>query len=531
MTDTVIQFQREFESTSDISLKREILTRFSSELSDCIREIPNDPSIQAHKEVFKIFRSVDVREFQDIIRIDILGSCVCALYDTLISETANSCLSIIFSLTQLISLSTTANDQNQNYLYEYKIKDTEISFFKDILNLLLQVPNRKILTVTCCCVYNNIANNSTVRHSFFRQRSQLVHLLDHIYTSRDNDKVNPTDSCSEWIYFIFIKYFETELNNSGSNDLIKLIEDHFIQTDQLNDDILQDRLLHLLEIMDVYSGKKADKKGNDEIYGSEEVLVMNNVAQSALTILKLYFYLIYKKTQIKNDSDEMLLQPTESFENVNNITISYKQFESMFVCIEVIANVTISESQFIQSNLGNNKLIELVTDMMKVASMSKDLVVSKDYKNVRINQKIFHQTHIPVVSKLDYNSVISGDVNDQEKSEEDDQMFYGYRSNLIRVMGNACYSHQQNQDLIRTHGGIPLILNHCGVDYENPYLREWSVLCLRNVCEDNLKNQELILKYQAVKVDKGTQDMMDQAGVKINMNPNTAKVEVHKTEE
>ncbi len=59
-------------------------------------------------------------------------------------------------------------------------------------------------------------------------------------------------------------------------------------------------------------------------------------------------------------------------------------------------------------------------------------------------------------------------------------------------------------------------------------MREWSVLCLRNVCEENLENQERILKYQAQTVDSNTQTMMEQMGVGVNLNPNTGRVDVQR---
>ena len=45
---------------------------------------------------------------------------------------------------------------------------------------------------------------------------------------------------------------------------------------------------------------------------------------------------------------------------------------------------------------------------------------------------------------------------------------------------------------MRQHGAIPTILSHCNVDSSNPFLREWSLLAVRNLCADNLENQQAI---------------------------------------
>lgn len=47
----------------------------------------------------------------------------------------------------------------------------------------------------------------------------------------------------------------------------------------------------------------------------------------------------------------------------------------------------------------------------------------------------------------------------------------GRKAELLQVIGNACFRCQAAQDLAREEGGLPLVLNHCGVDEANPLLR------------------------------------------------------------
>ncbi|KAL0589474.1 hypothetical protein ABG067_002378 [Albugo candida] len=74
----------------------------------------------------------------------------------------------------------------------------------------------------------------------------------------------------------------------------------------------------------------------------------------------------------------------------------------------------------------------------------------------------------------------------------------GYRSHIIAVIGNICYRSRNHQDLLRQLGGIALVLNHCIIDERNPLIREWSLVAVRNICEDNAENQKFIagLKQQ-----------------------------------
>ena len=55
--------------------------------------------------------------------------------------------------------------------------------------------------------------------------------------------------------------------------------------------------------------------------------------------------------------------------------------------------------------------------------------------------------------------------------------------------GSRCRS---AQDAVREVGGLGVLLSHCNVDSSYPFLREWALLAVRNVCEGNEENQRSI---------------------------------------
>lgn len=71
---------------------------------------------------------------------------------------------------------------------------------------------------------------------------------------------------------------------------------------------------------------------------------------------------------------------------------------------------------------------------------------------------------------------------------------YGFKVNLVCVLGNLCWKHQKNQDLMRTMDCIPLLLDCCNVDARNPFIIQWIVLAVRNICEGNQENQDVIAR-------------------------------------
>ncbi|XP_010714774.1 ataxin-10-like, partial [Meleagris gallopavo] len=78
----------------------------------------------------------------------------------------------------------------------------------------------------------------------------------------------------------------------------------------------------------------------------------------------------------------------------------------------------------------------------------------------------------------------------------------GFKAHLIRLIGNLCYKNKENQDKVYELDGIPLILDNCSIDDNNPFLNQWAVYAIRNLTEQNERNQELIAQME----EKGLAD-------------------------
>ncbi|XP_012258551.2 uncharacterized protein LOC105687468 [Athalia rosae] len=69
---------------------------------------------------------------------------------------------------------------------------------------------------------------------------------------------------------------------------------------------------------------------------------------------------------------------------------------------------------------------------------------------------------------------------------------FGFKAGLIRLIGNMVHKHKGNQELLRETDGIPLLLDSCNMDARNPLIMQWTILAMRNVCENNTANQEVV---------------------------------------
>ncbi|KAI8800249.1 spinocerebellar ataxia type 10 protein domain-containing protein [Cladochytrium replicatum] len=93
------------------------------------------------------------------------------------------------------------------------------------------------------------------------------------------------------------------------------------------------------------------------------------------------------------------------------------------------------------------------------------------------------------------------------------------KTEAVRVIGNVSYGCQCVQDEVRRLGGLILVLELCNYDESNPYIREHAIFAIRNLCEANTENQNVIAQLEARKatldVERSSGDVeavLDESG-------------------
>ncbi|KAG0245158.1 spinocerebellar ataxia type 10 protein domain-containing protein [Mortierella sp. GBAus27b] len=76
--------------------------------------------------------------------------------------------------------------------------------------------------------------------------------------------------------------------------------------------------------------------------------------------------------------------------------------------------------------------------------------------------------------------------------------FAGLKRDIVRLVGNLAYHSRDVQDRIRNCNGLVVMLSQCNIDDANPFLREYGILAMRNILEENLENQSLIAELQPI---------------------------------
>ncbi|XP_058467718.1 ataxin-10 isoform X2 [Malaya genurostris] len=81
----------------------------------------------------------------------------------------------------------------------------------------------------------------------------------------------------------------------------------------------------------------------------------------------------------------------------------------------------------------------------------------------------------------------------QIKIEED--ISFSLKSSLVKALANLLYQNKTNQDLARETGLIQIILECTNLDARNP---QWTILTIRNLCEENVENQKFIASLSKI---------------------------------
>ncbi|KAJ3159243.1 hypothetical protein HDU86_001846 [Geranomyces michiganensis] len=86
------------------------------------------------------------------------------------------------------------------------------------------------------------------------------------------------------------------------------------------------------------------------------------------------------------------------------------------------------------------------------------------------------------------------------------------KSDLIRIIANLAYEAPEVQDAFRHIGGLHAVLNHCAIDDDNPYIKEHSILALRNLLDSNPANQRLVEQLRPSGIERESNELLAQMG-------------------
>lgn len=176
-------------------------------------------------------------------------------------------------------------------------------------------------------------------------------------------------------------------------------------------------------------------------------------------------------------------------------------FQNGCNAVLTLASGSVSSNEVLQEALTVISLLDVLCEM---TSDHREFMFLQDHPDLLVNTTdLLAQVH--AIGKSSKNifstsqnfSAFSGDAGSSSYSP-----VISFKAHLIRLIGNLCYNNTNNQNKVRALEGIPLILDNCSIDSNNPFISQWAIFAIRNLLENNTQNQNLVASLE----QRGTAD-------------------------
>ncbi|KAK5576124.1 hypothetical protein RB653_007265 [Dictyostelium firmibasis] len=455
---------------------------------------------------------------------------------------------ILSSLYQLLINGIVLNDTTQSLLWSNLYPNNLISLIENYK----ESDEFKLLPTNLMLIYNCILNSKD-RMKDLISNKRLVELIVELIKEDDTFDHEYNTQIFHWIHLIFKSLFI----NDSFIDLYKLLSDNKYSTELVSSTTgkTEEKIEEEEDPTSKTTTTAATGKTNTNqvkllnlldsiIHDGEKKNIKDYIEKDSIIDLKTCYFMIDELASLYNldfARKDLKVATQQLTSNLNQ-----SDFDAIFFFIKIFANITSYTEEMLLLSLSIFKPNELPNDTKKNDEdpvnqilndpFSKDSAIdpsaSKKYDlNTLLRKKGLVGICIGSLhgnygnQTTDTNNATSKSTTTEGETvttkafnidvESQDK---GFKIELIRILGNLSYKNRGNQDEIRELGGIEIILNHCRFDVNNPYIKEWSVFAIRNLCDDNLENQHLIenLKIKGVASNNELKDLGIEVGVTEN---------------
>ena len=228
-----------------------------------------------------------------------------------------------------------------------------------------------------------------------------------------------------------------------------------------------------------------------------------------------FLYQIFSNMIQKNGEKDETVRESNGDEGDENFSVGLR---SNIAALAEVFNVEASEV-FSTTSLDAPPVVDVdpasasrhfseLLDVLCIASSSSTLVSELQSSLELVMSVTTILIQIVALSRNSSSSASSSSTPDGRR------VFY---RDVVRLLGNLCWKHRRNQDAVRDLNGVPALLNSFHIDESSPFVRQWAVFALRNLCEDNLENQEAVAGIQL----RGVEDrggVLEEMGLEIELD-------------
>ncbi|KAJ3124394.1 hypothetical protein HK098_001165 [Nowakowskiella sp. JEL0407] len=375
----------------------------------------------------------------------------------LITSSSDSCPSVreksmlcINMGTQMLANIMTANPVVQNQLWPHYFKEA------DLLRQLLQLGEVKtakyVLLLIFNCTHKNL-NRSMLLINSSIGKDILKTIL------REAKQITAEDDSLFDIIYVIINNM-VELGLAGA--ILKTLCHQHIARSLTAKTVLSDEHLTFFQILDGMIDSQYKKDGNIAKLGIDAIVCISMIMTRMVCT--------FEVEMAQNGRDEVCSKDKEAICKENTPVI-----DSAILMLQIFGRLTMGAE---------------MTAVCK-ASLIKAGFIKALISFLRILDILLPRENLS-------NSVSS--VTELDENQRSASM--NVKTDILRILSNLSHHSQETQNEVRELGGIPLILNHCRNDVANPFIREYAIFAIRNLCENNLENQRLIASMEARAVEQ-----------------------------
>ncbi|XP_072309339.1 ataxin-10 [Eucyclogobius newberryi] len=203
--------------------------------------------------------------------------------------------------------------------------------------------------------------------------------------------------------------------------------------------------------------------------------------QDRVTLLELLL------AQLREDESECGIPPAVA-------SFLASSFQSGCGAVLTLATGSVSSNEVLQEALTVISLLDVLCEM---SSDHGEFMFLQDHADLLANTTdLLAQVHAIGKSSKNIFSASQNFSLGADAGSSHHSPVVSFKAHLIRLIGNLCHNNARNQNKVRELDGIPLILDNCNIDSNNPFINQWAIFAVRNLLENNAENQSVVASMQ-----------------------------------
>ncbi|KAJ1649349.1 Ataxin-10 [Dispira simplex] len=246
----------------------------------------------------------------------------------------------------------------------------------------------------------------------------------------------------------------------------------------------------LLKFIDAYLNKELVNENESEITTTAPPTDLAIAYGELLDILVLWLIRMNDTLQVASGRTPQVLQPNEtSMKLSRELLVTYDNDPSS-------SSAKMTDTFHIDTLVNFYTALVLLLQGLRSATQSKIFVQSVESSTI---ERLLENT-LDMLRYLDGVLPRMSKIGPQPHQivgiEQASQQFAFIKRDLVAIIGNLVHGSTPLQDRTRELGGIDVLLNQCNIDDNNPFIKEFALLALRNLLTGNLENQRWVQALQ-----------------------------------